>query len=377
MSETDEDGRFRFPNLMPGTYYLAVGPSYMENRLVAAGEMPKLGFPSEYYPGVAELSAALPIQLNAGQQAETDFSLNTVPLYKVSGSVTGHPGEQGVGFQVLNQSGDELSLPTTFDMDSGTFHMESVPAGSYVLRAISQTGTQTLRAQAQVNIASNLDNVRLVLGPAISILIVVRLESRDSSNANGAVAGQRPPVSVRLLPQDASSAEAYSTFEQRSPGHDSMMVQNLDPGTYAVDIMPQAPWYAQSATYGQSNLLYDDLLIAAGQSYPLEIVLRNDSASLTGSVKSSDGTPSEATIIVAPQPVSKVMPRLVKGTGNFAVSGLPPGEYLVYAFDHLGGMEYGNPDVLQPYASRAAHISLSPNQQAQVSVDLIHVGKGD
>ena len=40
--------------------------------------------------------------------------------------------------------------------------------------------------------------------------------------------------------------------------------------------------------YGQSNLLYDDIAIASGQSYPMEIVLRDDSASLSGTVKSSD-----------------------------------------------------------------------------------------
>ncbi len=377
MTETDEDGHFRFPNLLPGTYYLNVGPSFMENRLTAAGETPKIGYPSEYYPGVPDLSAAAPLQMAAGTQMEADFSLSAVPLYTVTGSVTGHIGEQGVGFQVFNQSGDEISLPTTYNMGVGTFRMESVPAGSYIVRAVSQVGAQTLRAETRLSVASNLDNVRMLLGPATSIPISVRLDSRESSNTTSSTL-QRPPVSVRLLPTDAAGTESYSSYQVRGPGQDAMVLQNVDPGTYIVDVMPQPPWYTQSATYGQTNLLYDNLFLAnSGQSYPIEIVLRNDSASLTGTVKTSDDAGVQATVIIAPQPASKVAPKAVQTSGSFAASGLAPGEYLVYAFDHTTGMEYSNPDVLSAYSSQAAHVTLSANQQAQVSLDLIHVGKGE
>ena len=65
-------------------------------------------------------------------------------------------------------------------------------------------------------------------------------------------------------------------------------------------------------------------------------------------------------------------PRVVRGVGNeFSVSGLAPGEYLVFAFDSIDGMEYGNPDAFAPYASQAAHITLTGNQRGQVSLDLI------
>jgi hypothetical protein len=157
-----------------------------------------------------------------------------------------------------------------------------------------------------------------------------------------------------------------------------MVLQNVDPGTYIVDVMPQARWYVQSATFGQTNLLYDNLFLgSSSQSYPIEIVLRNDSASLTGTVKTSDEAGVQATVIIAPQPASKVAPKAVQTTGSFAASGLAPGEYLVYAFDHTTGMEYSNPDVLAAYSSQAAHVTLSASQQAQVSLDLIHVGKGE
>ena len=379
MTESDEDGHFRFPNLTSGTYYVAAGPLDSEPHILAAGEKAKTGFPHVYYPGVTDLTSAQPVQLTAGQQMEADFSLSTVPIYQVAGTVAGRQPDQGVGFQLLTLSGDDISLASNFNMETGAFKLDEVPAGSYIVRAISQSGLQPMRAEARVNVATNIEDLRLTLAPTVTIPIVVRMESRSSSggSTNSPWSADRPPLSVRLLPADPNTAEQFSTFEQRS-GHPTMVLQNVDPGTYTAVLMPQPPWYVQSATYAQSNVLFDDMIVSSGQSYPMEIALRDDSASLTATVKSSDGSPVTATVVVVPQPAGKVTPRIVRGGSNeFSAYGLPPGDYLVFAFDRIDNLEYANPDAFAPYASQAAHVTLTPNQKAQVSLDLISVGKGD
>ncbi len=378
MTESDEDGHFRFPSLMPGTYFVAAGPLDSEPRILAAGEKPKTGFPHVYYPDVPDFSSAQAIQLSAGQQMEADFSLTAVSLYQVSGSIAGRQPDQGVGFQLLTLSGDDISLPTNFNMESGTFKLEDVPAGSYIVRAISQADSQPTRAEARVNVATNVEDLRLTLAPTVTIPVVVRMEGRSSSSTSGpAWSPDHPPVSVRLIPADPNTAEQFSTYERRG-GHPTMVLQNVDPGTYTVVLMPQPPWYVQSATCAQTNVLYDDMLVASGQSYPIEIALRDDSAGLTATVKSDDGSPVNATVVVVPQPAGKVTPRVVRGGSNeFSASGLPPGDYLVFAFDRIDDLEYANPDAFAPYASQAAHVTLTANQKAQVSLDLISVGKGD
>src|SRR5271157_5731979 len=110
-AQSDEDGRFRFANLMPGAYYLAAGPGRDETRILAVDEKPKTGYPSLYYPSAPDLASASPIQLSAGQQAQADFSMPEVRVYHVSGSVTGHLPDQRVGLLVLNQAGDPVSIP--------------------------------------------------------------------------------------------------------------------------------------------------------------------------------------------------------------------------------------------------------------------------
>ena len=376
MSESDEDGHFRFANLPAGTYYLAAGPQDFEPHILAAGEKRTTGFPHLYYPGVPDITSASPIQLTAGQQMETDISLSAVPIYQISGTVAGHLVDNGVGFQLLTSSGDELSLPTNFNMETGTFKLEDVPAGSYIVRAMSQAGLQPLRAEVRVNVSTNVEDLRLTLVPSVSIPIVTRLEPRSPRGNSSALNQQRPPVSVRLIPTDPNLAEQFSTFEGAQ--HSTMVLQNVDPGIYTAELLPQPPWYVQSATYAQTNMLEDNISVAGGQSSPMELVLRDDSASLSGTVKSSDNVPIPAAVVIVPQAAGKVAPHVVRsGSNNFNASGLAPGDYLVFAFDRIDDLEYANPDALAPYASQAAHVTLAANQKAQVSLDLIHVGKGE
>ena len=375
MVETDEDGKFRFPNLMSGTYYLAAGPSNIETQLLAGSEKPKTGYPFVYYPGVPDFNSASPIQVSAGQPVQADFSVSAVPVYQVSGIVSGFLPDEGVGIQVLNSSGDDLPFSSQFSMENGSVHIESVPAGSYIVRAFAQ-GAQALRAEAKVNVATNVDNLRLALAPAVSIPIVARLDSR-AGQTTGRWSADRPPISVRLVPIQPMASEVTPTFARQNGTASHQVLQNVDAGSYAVELDPQAPWYVQSASCGQTNLLYDDLYVpAGGQGSPMEIVLRDDSATLSGTVRSSDAVP-QATVIVLPQPAIKSAPKIrqVSG-GSFSISGLAPGEYMVFAFDDVGGLEYANPDVLQGYASQAAHITLTSNQTASVNVDLIRLGKG-
>jgi hypothetical protein len=156
------------------------------------------------------------------------------------------------------------------------------------------------------------------------------------------------------------------------------VLQNVDFGTYTVDVKPQPPWYVQAASYGQSNVMYEDITISPGQSYPMDIVLRDDGASISGTLKPSDGAPQPATIIVLPQPATKLGARAIQGVSDtFSLGGLAPGEYLVFAFDRVEGLEYSNPDVMEAYASQAAHVTLTAGQQTQVQVEVIHAGRKD
>ncbi len=178
--------------------------------------------------------------------------------------------------------------------------------------------------------------------------------------------------------------DAFASFERPdNPG--SLSLRNVDAGRYAAIIDAREGSYVASADYGQTNLLTDDLVLTPGAPpQSLNIVLRNDGASLTGTVHASDSFSGNAMIIAVPERLAKASfgitywyPSRDKNStpAEFNLDRLAPGDYLVFAFDHAEGLEYTNRDVLQSYVSQAAHVTLSPNQSAKVSLELILTGE--
>ncbi len=115
----------------------------------------------------------------------------------------------------------------------------------------------------------------------------------------------------------------------------------------------------------------------------MEVALGNDAADLRGTVKDAAPNVPVTVVVVATRGV-RIAPRTVSFTPQaangspveFSLSGIAPGEYLVFAFDHIDNVEYANPDALRPYLSGASHVTLTANQTAKVELDLIHTGAG-
>jgi hypothetical protein len=60
---------------------------------------------------------------------------------------------------------------------------------------------------------------------------------------------------------------------------------------------------------------------------------------------------------------------------GFRIYTLAPGEYLLYAFDSVDGLEYSNREALDAYASRATRVSVSANSSANTTLALIKRGE--
>ena len=53
---------------------------------------------------------------------------------------------------------------------------------------------------------------------------------------------------------------------------------------------------------------------------------------------------------------------------------IAPGIYKVFVFDSYTWIDYGNPEILARYASRATTIRVGANDETTFAVDVIHVG---
>jgi hypothetical protein len=120
---------------------------------------------------------------------------------------------------------------------------------------------------------------------------------------------------------------------------------------------------------GNIDLTHSDLLISAGSKPgPISVSLRNGCGSINGTVRSAGSNAQVAVLLVPDSAVGQPSVSFFNGP-SFALSGLSPGSYRVYAFSDLQGVEYANPEALDGYAGQ--QITLGANERAAVTLDLL------
>ena len=386
--QTDEDGNFRVAELRPGTYYVEVGPN---NRARPIGEQQSdTGkfevVPAQYYPGVREMTAATPLRLAPGQHATVDFEVKRVPAYRLSGTVAGAI-DSGGGLYLSDLDGDHVDVGVRFDRRTGRFQAFPVPAGSYRLRFNGRSAEgEQLFADVPIQVTGNIPELRVGVSRTLSIPVEYQTDFTKSESTQRAPGGLgfvgsgsgRRSFAAPFLGQVwlISRTPPYQQFSANRESQDApAVIRGLEPGTYDVVAEANGSSHVASMTCGGLNLLSQPLVIAEGsEPQPIEVLLRDDAASLNGNVQGSTAGEMGA-ILMIPDGETETAPRQVffDPSGKFQMQGLAPGSYAVLAFDRLDGIEFRNREALSAYLSHAAHITLSPEEQARVTVDLIHV----
>ena len=390
LTTADDDGGYRFANLQPGTYYISAGPDVPRREaLFAEDSTPRTGWPGLYYPQAPDAASAAPIRVASGQQIQADMVMSRVPLYTVSGIITGSAPSQGTFLQVQNSSGDMLSIGSRIRHDTGEFELH-LPAGSYRLKAMSHVEGRQMVSVVRITVEKDLNQLQLALQPAVSIPIHASLDDHAQGAAppgrsRGVIqardAYDSPPLSVHLISADPGGSDAYSA-NRGVKGDRTLSLTGIEPGRYMADISAYGGWYVESAQCGNANLLSEDLVVTAGTSCTMEIILRNDAGTLNAKVETpKDMGPGTALLVPAR---GRAVPRSIsfyvtEGSheAQITLDGIAPGEYLLYPFDDPGGIEYSNPEVLRSYASLATAVTISPGQMTKITAQLIHTGTGE
>jgi hypothetical protein len=394
--QTDEQGEFRQAELQPGKYFVFVGPSSwptsFPSRLSQGGAR---GYPGVFYPGVADLSSSTAIDITPGKHAEINLSLSSQLFYRISGTVSGYGPGQAVNIQMLSASGQPIGAGVEFDDARATFRSSWVPAGACTITAESQdpkTNQQSYASQ-RLNITSDLRGVHLALLPSAMIPVNIRLETTRnepqvdtstrffSSSGRGRNQMRTPqysPARVVLKPQQQLFTQQQEFSQSVTDEDPSPAVRNVPPGLYAVEVNPNGQYYVQSARSGSVDLLAQGLTVAPGGSnQPIDIVLRDDFATLEGSLAFGPNSESATIIVMSANSPSAVPQRNVVLTNtvhSFQISQLAPGEYQILAVDNPDELEYANPEAVRRYLSKARDVSLAPNQKGKVELEVIRIG---
>ena len=368
---TDDRGEFRIANLPGGSYYVAVDQS-QETRLTQPG-IPngrEQSYAKTYYPGVSDLGAAALLEVHPGQQLEANFTLSGELLYRISGSAeTGEVINSQLTF--ARKAGDGYDFVTAADAQGGKFQVR-LPAGSYTATTSTASGREWTTGGPSVVVSSDAADLQVVLMPAASIKFVMRREASGAASSGSAAedAHLRDAVSLQLVPTRVPGIN--QGVKWWNPRMDE--IPNVEPGVYRAKFFSGGLWRVKAAQCGGVDLLTDDLTVTAGaQPPPVEITLSDDAATITGTL---DTNIRPAIVLLVQRHGERNLIQPVPALqGSFFIQGVSPGDYELLAFDQTDPLEYENPEVLNPYLSKAVHVSVGPRETAKVDLHLSPLGR--
>jgi hypothetical protein len=367
---TNEQGEFRAGDLPPGKYYVSVGPSFRPVGHSGEGAQERdLGYPRVFYPNTEELEAAAPVEVNARRRERLEFTLSTVPLYRISGAVVGGPPGQPCVVRLTDNSGEDMAIGFGANPITRVFRSGEIPAGFYTLVAnCNPTAEVRLIGKMPVRVDSNIANLTLPVAQTVSIAVTFR------TNGGGADANENIPSGQVLMMQKQSAARGIAAWsEPEKDGDDKrVVIKKVAPGTYSVEIRADVGWYVEAARYGSVDLLAEDLTVPeGGTAEAIEIVLRNDGAIVGGNVRQGGIATASGSVLLVPDHA----PWLVKisqiTNGTFAIGDLAPGSYHAIAVDRVDDLEYTNPEAMKDYLAKAQDVTLGPKQEAHIDLELL------
>ncbi len=387
-ASSDEEGEFRVPDVMPGTYLLRYGPRWTTSVFT---EGKTKGYAAEFYPSAATEAAAAPLKLGAGQILPVEITVRQTTPITVSGTIAGLPDGSYPAVEVFDEDGEAMPAPEEGATRRDAFTLHFAAPGTYKVRVTARAqappGVEPplLLGETTLAVNASLAGVTIALGPAASFPIAITETHVRAQEPTVPVANQSPVMqNLRLVSVDSANNEIAATLE---PKGKSLSFRDVFPGTYRLYAYPDGQRYLESATLAGRDILHEPFTVRSGETGVIEVKTSDDGATVTGLVNGivppataaaggviSAGYRSQPTVLLFSEAGESEQPqRAGAEQGNFQFPGIAPGSYKVYAFDHPDEVEYRNPAVMERYAGDAVSVTLGAGEQKNVNLNLIRV----
>ena len=390
MGSTNIRGEFRIP-VPAGEYKLRT--YYVQRREDGDVIMP-LTFPSN-----TSNSASGLIRVSSGEEQHFNLHPGVGRAYTVWLSVeSSDPGMPAI--QVHTADGGVFMVGA--QIGAGNLYRVELPNGSYALTATKYSPDGQQIAETNVTVAGHdVSGVVLRFQSMPTVPLEIHVDSSAADSGDGAMPAN--PYFLGLVLQDESQDFDMRMFSpEQKDGEFGFRVQG--PGSYRLKARNNgSPWYVESATYGDRDLLRQDMVIApGGTGLPIEVTVSNQTGTLIGTV-SVHGVPGRSWIyLIATTPsLTPVVGMQSHGNNRVSVGGissgsgraftmglasreyqasgvagaymmhLAPGSYQAIAFEQRHEADFSNPETLEPYASHVRTITIHAGDKATLDLDAV------
>jgi hypothetical protein len=346
-----------------------------------------LVYPTTFYPAARRVSDAQEIVVDEGdERTGVDLSLSLARTVSVSGAVRASLGTvSGFTLNLISadaadwtESGEFETATTTTDARGG-FTFLGVPPGQYAIQGTDFGFGEGPGRGPDIRWVRSTTSVEdqavtgLTLTAFPGLRVAGRLRAATSRIVPAAEAGT---MMIRLAPLNGG-AEATGKIDADG----RFAITGCLPGRYAVDVdASSGAWTVESATASGHDLLREPLVLGADVS-DVVISLTDRPAEIAGTVGPASGSEDAFTVVAFPVDyraaaenglLDQTM-RIVTldASRRFAVSALPPGEYLLAALPTRAMRRWPDARMMDAVAAQASRISLSPGARQTIALQPI------
>jgi hypothetical protein len=374
-------GNYGFPAVPPGEYYIRAAVALPAEQRGA--QTPVNHNVRTYYPGVKSSEEAAPIVMPKASTTlpNINFFFKDLSQFKVTGTIV-FPTQARVKEPLYtylipkeNLYSRLLDPPQPildFDPARTTFELRNVPPGRYDLYVGSITdyvptpdGAPNFpgySARVPVEVRDK-DIVDLVaeLKPGVDLHGEFNL-NRSTVATNLNFAGFLPvfiPQDGKPWPLAPAASASGATFVRPDGSFDLI---HAAAGEYRIGAVTSPDLYLADAWLGSRNIMGQTFEIDSKSDGPLVLELRTDGAKFEGTVTDVDDVAANALVVLVPPTEFRNDPGVSKTArtdkeGHFAISGIRPGLYTVFAFPKIDNNAWLNDEYMTPYRALGLQIN--------------------
>ncbi|WP_263384154.1 carboxypeptidase-like regulatory domain-containing protein [Granulicella arctica] len=359
VTRTDDHGAFRLA-VNPGEYVLRV--LFSPATSLRAEVVLPLSFPEQSSSGFARTVLA-----RGGETQHFELRAKLARTVTVTARLEPDPGRGNLRMTAYDADGDEFPLRATPTGTPGSIRMD-IPSGTYLVKARKEGADLGMEAETRITVGDReIGGLTLLFSFVSPVPIELRSDPASSNNT---------PPSVSDL--DLSLESTQDDFGDNSYNSERPVLRgsqmpffNPAAGTYRLRSLG-ATWFIQSATYGTSDLLRQDLVIVPGAgAVPIRIVASNKTASLTGTVR-HDGRPVAAWIYLISSTPSATPIVMIHSSadGSYSRPNIAPGTYRVIAFEHKHDLNFEDQETLTAFGGELRSVTLNSTDQSTLNLEL-------
>ena len=365
-AQTDSHGNFRIP-VQAGDYQLETRYT-PQDRTTGEAVLPTT------VPNESSSNTSTMIRIHSGEEQHFELRPAVSPTHTVTASTQPPSGRGFTRISARSSNGSTLTVGPTMSGSIGEMKIQ-LPQGTYTLTARMMSDPEAPeQAETTVTVPDHdISGVVLQFFPVPAIPVEMVVDGASTSD-------NTPPNLQQMgltLQSEQADPDRGDSSVRLTTRRDQSLVFVAPPGDYRLAARNSGAWFIKSVTYGDSDLLQQELVVAPGAAgTPIRVVVSNEMGSLQGSVK-LNGDPSASWVYLIPtnSGVQTVYTTRSNATGSYSFAHLPPGSYQVVAFERRHSADYSNPESIAPFSGQVQSVNINAGDKPSVNLDAVPVAE--